>query len=93
MKKNILVLASVFSLLYFTVVIYSSYNNIVFSNLLGAIFELITIPLLLVTLTLFVFSVKDWYAERFRIKSYNAFSSILLTITLVLVVFSTIYNI
>jgi hypothetical protein len=93
MKYNIKLILSAICLLYFTTLIYSSYNKLVFDNFFGAIFELITIPIIILTLIIYIIAIKDWFNKKFEIKSANFLTIIILTITIVMLVFASIYNI
>lgn len=93
MKKNINVILSGLFLFYFIILIYSSYNNIVFNKFFGALLELITIPIIISTLIMYSLSIKNWYHEKFVTKSTNLISIIILTITIALLIISTIFNI
>ncbi len=93
MKYNIKLILSAVCLLYFTTLIYSSYNKLVFDNFFEAIFELITIPIIILTLIIYIIAIKDWFNKKFEIRSANFLTIIILTITIVMLVFATIFNI
>ena len=93
MKKNSYIILSSLCLIYFTILIYLSFNNIVVSDLLVGILELITIPFIILVLLMCFLSVKKWYLENFDLKSTNFYSIIILAITLLLLIISTIVNI
>jgi hypothetical protein len=80
-------------LIYFTILIYLSFNTIVVSDLLVGILELITIPFVILVFFMSFLSVKKWYLENFDLKSTNFYSILILAITLLLVIISTIANI
>jgi hypothetical protein len=80
-------------LIYFTILIYLSFNTIVVSDLLVGILELITIPFVILVFFMSFLSVKKWYLENFDLKSTNFYSILILVITLLLVIISTIANI
>ncbi len=93
MKKNSYIILSSLCLIYFTILIYLSFNTIVVNDLLIGILELITIPFVILLLFMFFLSVKKWYLDKFQLKSTNYFSIIILTITLLLLIISTKANI
>ena len=93
MRYNIKLILSGVCFLYFTTLIYSSYYKLVFDNFSGAIFELITIPIISLTLIIYFLATKDWLQEKFETKSANFLTVIILTITIVMLVFATICNI
>ena len=55
--------------------------------------ELITIPIISLTLIIYFIAIKDWLKEKFETKSANFLTVIILTITIVMLVFATICNI
>jgi hypothetical protein len=93
MKKNSYIILSSLCLIYFTILIYLSFNTIVVSDLLVGILELITIPIVILVFFMCFLSVKKWYLENFDLKSTNFYSILILAITLLLVIISTIANI
>ncbi len=93
MKKNSYIIFSSLCLIYFTILIYLSFNTIVVSDLLVGILELITIPFVILVFFMSFLSVKKWYLENFDLKSTNFYSILILAITLLLVIISTIANI
>jgi asparagine N-glycosylation enzyme membrane subunit Stt3 len=93
MKKNSYIILSSLCLIYFTILIYLSFNTIVVSDLLVGILELITIPFVILVFFMSFLSVKKWYLENFDLKSTNFYSILILVITLLLVIISTIANI
>jgi asparagine N-glycosylation enzyme membrane subunit Stt3 len=92
-KKNSYIILSSLCLIYFTILIYLSFNTIVVSDLLVGILELITIPFVILVFFMSFLSVKKWYLENFDLKSTNFYSILILVITLLLVIISTIANI
>jgi hypothetical protein len=93
MKKNSYIILSSLCLIYFTILIYLSFNTIFVSDLLVGILELITIPFVILVFFMSFLSVKKWYLENFDLKSTNFYSILILAITLLLVIISTIANI
>jgi hypothetical protein len=93
MKKYSYIILSSLCLIYFTILIYLSFNTIVVSDLLVGILELITIPFVILVFFMSFLSVKKWYLENFDLKSTNFYSILILVITLLLVIISTIANI
>ncbi len=92
MKKNSYIILSSLCLIYFTILIYLSFNTIVVSDLLVGILELITIPFIILVFFMSFLSVKKWYLENFDLKSTNFYSILILAITLLLVIISTGLN-
>jgi positive regulator of sigma E activity len=84
MKKNSYIILSSLCLIYFTILIYLSFNTIVVSDLLVGILELITIPFVILVFFMSFLSVKKWYLENFDLKSTNFYSILILSITLLL---------
>ncbi len=93
MKKNSYIILSSLCLIYFTILIYLSFNSIVVNDLLVGILELMTIPFVILVFFMSFLSVKKWYLENFDLKSTNFYSILILVITLLLVIISTIANI
>ena len=93
MKKNSYIILSSLCLIYFTILIYLSFNSIVVNDLLVGILELMTIPFVILVFFMSFLSVKKWYLENFDLKSTNFYSILILAITLLLVIISTVLNI
>jgi len=92
MKKNSYIILSSLCLIYFTILIYLSFNSIVVNDLLVGILELMTIPFVILVFFMSFLSVKKWYLENFDLKSTNFYSILVLAITLLLVIISTVLN-
>jgi hypothetical protein len=93
MKRNIVLIFSWLSLIYFTSLFYISYNRIILGNIFEAIGELFSIPFTILIIVLFVISLKRWYSEKWSIKSASFFSIIVLIVTITLIIAATIFNI
>jgi hypothetical protein len=91
-KNNIIILSSLF-LFYFILLIYNSYNNVVLNIFISVLFELITIPIIILEIIMYISSIKKWTLENFPIKSTYFFSIIIITFTLLLLIISTKYKI
>lgn len=91
-KNNIIILSSLF-LFYFILLIYNSYNNVVLNIFIRVLFELITIPIIILEIIIYISSIKEWSLENFSIKSTYFFSIIIITFTLMLLIISTKYKI
>ena len=74
MRYKIKLILSGVCFLYFTTLIYSSYNKLVFDNFFGAILELITIPIISLTLIIYFIAIKDWLKEKFETKISKFFN-------------------
>ncbi|ESU22805.1 hypothetical protein FLJC2902T_32440 [Flavobacterium limnosediminis JC2902] len=93
MKKNIQPILSVLTLLYFSTLVFLSYKNIKLNNFLDAIFELITIPFILLTIVLLVINFKKWSLEKWSLGTKSFLSILFLISSITLMVFATIYDI
>ena len=91
-KKNSYIILSSLCLIYFTILIYLSFNSIVVNDLLIGILELITIPFVILLSLMCFLSVKKWYVDNFDLKSTNIYSILILAITLLLLIISTVLN-
>ena len=92
MKKNSYIILSSLCLIYFTILIYLSFNSIVVNDLLVGILELMTIPFVILVFFMSFLSFKKWYLENFDLKSNNFYSILVIAITLLLVIISTVLN-
>jgi hypothetical protein len=93
MKKDFNLILSSASLTYFASLIYISYKKIVPNDVLEAVFEFSTIPFILLVIVLVVLSLKGWSAEKWEVKSKSFISLLILTLTVVLILLATVYNI
>lgn len=93
MKKNVYIILSFLCLLYFSGLVYISYNHIILNNFLEAIFELFTIPFILLTITLFVVSLRNWHIEKWSFGSQYFKTLLILIATILLMIIATIYDI
>jgi hypothetical protein len=93
MKKDYNLILSTASLIYFASLIFISYKNIVLNDVLEAVFELSTIPFILLVPVLVIFSFKGWHADKWAVKSKSFLSVLILTATIFLVIVATVYNI
>lgn len=78
MKGKTSIFISFSILLYFVMLIYISEKHMVLNNIFKAIFELITIPIIIATLVLFAFYLKLWKQENWRIKSVYLYADLVL---------------
>lgn len=83
---------SLFLLLYFIALISFSYFNM---NTKGfnVVFELITIPLLLVICGMLVYNFLNWKKEKWRLNASHFFPLSILIICVLILIFASIYNI
>ena len=93
MKKNTIPILSSICLIYFLLLIFMSHGNIIPSNFFRAVFELVTIPLIVLILILLGISIKKLHSEKWAIKSRYFFSILILVATIVVLIGSTICNI
>lgn len=87
MKGKTSIFISFSILLYFVMLIYISEKHMVLNNIFKAIFELITIPIIIATLVLFAFYLKLWKQENWRIKSVYLYANLVLISTILLMGF------
>lgn len=93
MKKNLILFLSVISFFYFAGLVIISFNNILLHDVLEAIFETVTIPLMILVVALVVISFQGWSKDKWAVKS-NSFPSVLiLTATIALMLFATVFNV
>jgi len=93
MAKNIILILSCTCLTYFSLLIFISYKQIFLNIFFGALFELITIPLLMLVIVLLGISFKGLHSEKWSIKSKYFFSILILFTTIALLSVATILNI
>lgn len=93
MKRSSNLILSTACLIYFVCLIYLSYKQIDLNNTFDAIAELITVPLITLTLFLLAFNIKNWYQEKFSIKSPAVIPIVILITALILMVVATIFDI
>lgn len=92
MKPNTKLIFSIFCLCYFSVLIYSSYNTIHFNQILEAILELLTLPLMFLMAWVYYISIRDWHFEKFAATSIHFFIIVVLSISIALITVSSVYN-
>lgn len=93
MKKTIYLILSILCFLYFAIVVYCSYKHIVLNTFLGGLFELLTIPLIVLIILLLGLSTREWYLSKFSLKSSFLLPILILISTITLLIIATIYNI
>ena len=93
MNRNVNLILSSTCLFYFASLIYLSFKHIVLHNFFSAIFELVTIPLLILTIVLLGVNLKIWYLEKLSIKSISFLSILILTTAIFLMTLATIFDI
>jgi len=86
-------LFSVIILFYFTCLVSISYLNINLTKIEGAFVELFTIPLMILSVSLYCYNFYKMYKEGWKLKSYNFISIIILTLVLILLILASVYNI
>jgi Ca2+/Na+ antiporter len=80
-------------LTYFGCLIFLSFKQIYISDIFRAIFELFTIPFIILVLILIVFNFRKLYLEKWSIKSKHFISILVLFVTVALISVATILNI
>lgn len=93
MKRSSNLILSTACLIYFVCLIYLSYKQIDLNNTFDAIAELITVPLITLTLFLLAFNIKNWYQEKFSIKSNSILSLLILLTAIIVMTLATIFDI
>ena len=93
MKKNSQTLICIGILIYFSVLVFISYANIKINTLIQAILELITIPMILLTIVLLFMNTKRWIDDKFSIKSNSVLPILFLFFSISFIIFSSIFNI
>jgi hypothetical protein len=93
MKKNLILFLSFISFIYFAALIFISLNNILLNDVFEAIFETFSIPFIGLVGILGAVSLKAWYKDKWAVNS-NSFPSVLiLTATIALILFATVFNV
>lgn len=92
-SKNTILAISIAIFVYFAGLISISHFHIQTGVFWGAVVNLFTIPLILLTFGIGIYTCRQWIQEKWRIASasFGAFSFAVLTITLMIL--ATIYNI
>ncbi|SHL09827.1 hypothetical protein SAMN05443669_100258 [Flavobacterium xanthum] len=93
MKRNINLILSSSCFIYFACLIYISFKHIVLNNFFSGIFELITIPLIILTIVMLAFNIQGWYLENFLKKSSSFLSIVILLTTIILMTLATIFDV
>ncbi|WP_291399422.1 hypothetical protein [Daejeonella sp.] len=93
MKKNLSLLLSCFSFIYFVGLIFISIKNILLNDIFEALFETATIPLIVLVAILIVISFKAWHADKWEVKSKSFPTVLILTATVALIIFATVFNV
>lgn len=93
MKKDFNLILSSISLIYFASLIYISMKQILLNDILEAVFEFSTIPFIALVAVLAFLSIKSWRSENWEISSKSFFSVLIITITLVLIVVASVFNV
>ena len=93
MKRSLTLILSSIILIYFTILIYLSYNKIELNNTFDAIAELMTVPLISLTTFLLIFNLNNWYQEKFSLKSTSILPFLILLAAIILMVLATLYDI
>lgn len=92
MKKNIIFISSIALLLYFALLIKISICQIHLNTFIEAVFELITIPSIILLVALLFVNLKGWHYEKWKIASKTFFSFFLNILSIALLVIATIYD-
>jgi len=94
MTKSLNLSLSLFSLLFITGLVTISYYRYVIENdFLNGLLELVTIPVIFMTIILFVVNAIKWSREKWSVMKSAFPALIILALSLGIMVFSTIYNI
>jgi len=92
--KNAILVISCACLMFFSFLVYISYNQIIIKNIFFGIFvEFFTIPFIILLLVLLWISIREFHSRKWSIKSTYFFSMIILLITVSLIVIATLLNI
>ena len=89
--KQITLISSCVCLIYFSCLIFISYNNITPDIIFGALVELCTIPLIVLFIILLVYSLIKLPFEDRPLKSMYFISTLNFLITIVLVIAATMF--
>ena len=93
MKKNSQTLICIGILIYFSMLVLISYANIKINTLIGVILELMTIPMILLTVFLLYMNTKRWIDDKFSIKSNSVLPILFLFFSISIMIFASIFNI
>jgi len=93
MKKNIYIFLSSLCLIYFILLIFISFKHFLLNNFFGAMFELVTIPLILLSIILLAINFYVWHMEKMPIKSISFLSVLISITTIMLMSLATIFDI
>ena len=92
MSKSLNLSLSIFSLIFIIMLV--SISNLKYDiahHFLGAILEITTIPVVLMTIILFVMNLIEWSKEKWSIKKSTFYALIALTLSIVTMIIATIY--
>ena len=93
MKKNSQTLICIGILIYFSVLVLISYANININTIIEAILELMTIPMILLTIVLLFMNTKRWIDDKFSIKSNSVLPILFLFFSIIIMIFASIFNV
>jgi len=94
MTKSLNLALSIFSLVCVTMLVSISHIKYDMAHsFLGAILEIVTIPVIVMTIALLVFNVIKWSKEKWSFKNSTFYALIALVLSVGIMIIATIYNI
>jgi len=91
MTKSLNLIASIFSLIFIIILVLLSHTNYdIAHNLVGFFLEILTIPIILMTITLLVINVIRWSKEKWSFRNFTFYALIALVLSVVTMVISAI---
>ncbi len=93
MNKSINLALSIFSLIYIIMLVSISNSKYdIAHSFFGAILEIMTIPVILMTITLLVINMIKWSKEKWSIKKHTFYALIALTLSIAIMIIATIFQ-
>jgi len=94
MTKTLNLMLSIVSLVFIIVLVSISHIKYdVAHSFLGAVLELLTIPIIIMTIALLVVNVIKWSKEKWSFKNSTFYALIALVLSVGIMIIATIYNI
>ena len=91
MTKSLNLIASIFSLVFTIMLVFLSHSNYdIAHNIVGFFLEIVTIPIVLMTIGLLVINVIRWSKEKWTFKNSTFYALIALILSVAIMIISTL---
>jgi len=93
MTKSLNLTLSIFSLIFTSMLVFASHLEYdIAHNFIGVILEMVTIPIILMTIALLVYNAIKWTKEKWSIKNSSFYALIVLVMSVGIMVMATIHS-